>query len=96
MSDEHEDVFADDLRVRDHNERVYREIYWPELSDEDFARITGRSLEPVRDHLLIDIGGNLIMGASMTPSEARNCNLELETDGALMEWMRYEEVRKAV
>ena len=46
--------------------------------------------EPRQDHLLVDIGGNLITGASMTPSEAKNRNLELATEGALMEWTRYE------
>lgn len=47
-------------------------------------------LGPRQDYLLVDIGGNLIMGASMTPSEAKNRNQELATDGALMEWTLYE------
>ena len=47
-------------------------------------------LGPRQDYLLVDIGGNLIMGASMTPSEAKDRNQELATDGALMEWTQYE------
>jgi hypothetical protein len=47
-------------------------------------------LGPRQDYLLVDIDGNLIAGASMTPSEAKNRNQELATGGALMEWTQYE------
>lgn len=49
-----------------------------------------RTYEPLNEYALIDIGGNILTWNCMSVSEARDANLELESDGALLSWFRLE------
>ena len=46
--------------------------------------------ERLQPYALVDIGGNILTWSDMSWTEARDSNLELESDGALIAWLRLE------
>lgn len=53
--------------------------------------------ERVRDYVLVGPGGQTLTCMSLTDSEARDCNLELETEGrgVLYQWVPCKEQQAA-
>lgn len=50
-----------------------------------------RWYEPVKDYVLIGPSGQMMNVLALTESEARDSNLELEADGALIQWVPYQQ-----